>query len=78
MKKSLIQIGKIYFGGSGGRYETRRKVLEMGVRVRHQDGKNTESDTGVKFLQVKGPYTGTENVIPLISFAQWAKGEFQE
>jgi hypothetical protein len=77
MKKSEIEIGKTYFSGSGGRFETRRKVLEMGVRVTHLDGKNTQSDTGVRFRQVKGPYTGTESVIPLVSFATWAKGIYE-
>ncbi|WP_094017225.1 hypothetical protein [Paenibacillus rigui] len=75
MKSQNIEVGKTYFSGSGGRFETRCRVLEMGLTVHHLDGKNTVLETGVRFVQVKGPYTGKEGTITLKSFAQWAKGE---
>lgn len=75
MSPNKIEVGKTYHNGNPGKRGTERKVLEMGVRVVHWDVKNTESVTGVRFLQTKGPYAGKEFTIPLKSFAQWAKGE---
>jgi hypothetical protein len=73
-----IEVGKTYHNGNRGKRGTARKVLEMGVSVQHWDMYNTVSNTGVRFLQVKGPYAGEEFTIPLKSFAKWAKGELED
>ncbi|KIL42043.1 hypothetical protein SD70_02315 [Gordoniibacillus kamchatkensis] len=78
MSPREIEVGKTYHNGNQGMLGTARKVLEMGVHVKHLDGKGTESDTGVRFRQEKGPYSGRIFVIPLVSFAKWAKGEVEE
>lgn len=78
MSPNKIEVGKTYHNGNTGKRGTARKVLEMGCRVKHWNVTGTISHTGVRFLQVRGPYSGDEFTIPLKSFAQWAKGEVEE
>ncbi|WP_059043990.1 hypothetical protein [Paenibacillus rubinfantis] len=74
MKESGIQVGMTYQNKTG---RSVRKVIAMGEQVRHYDIAGTISYTGVRYLQVNGkaPNVGKERVLPLKSFAIWAKKE---
>ncbi|MFD7521421.1 hypothetical protein [Paenibacillus chitinolyticus] len=70
MSPHEIEVGKTYHNGKDGpRSYSARKVLKLNVK-----GPWGIVD-GVRYLQVKGPYSGEETVIRLSSFASWAKGE---
>lgn len=75
MKKDLILIGKTYHNGKTGRSYSSRQVLEMNLPIDHSTYPPVHSETGVRFLQIKGAYSGKEFTYPLESFAKWAKGE---
>ncbi|SDJ62034.1 hypothetical protein [Paenibacillus naphthalenovorans] len=75
MSPNEIKVGATYHNGkSGPRSYSARKVVEMNLPVVHLTYPERKSDTGVRFIQVAGPYKGKEFTYPLESFAKWAKG----
>lgn len=79
MKPQDIEVGLTYHNGKDGpRSFSSREVIEMGLPVQHANLSGTIDNSGVKYLQLKGPYSGQIFIIPLKSFASWAKGIVKE
>jgi hypothetical protein len=73
VNKKLIQVGKSYHNGKEGRSLSIRKVIAEGSQHLLYDGQgNTDC---LRYLQIKGKYSGQESNITRTSFAQWAKAE---
>lgn len=72
MSPKEIEAGKSYHNGKvGPRSYSERKVLELNVMAYWNGGDITD---GVRYEQTAGAYRGQKSVLPLHSFARWAKG----
>jgi len=75
VKKSDILAGNTYSNGKEGKRSiSERKVLAIGTAKEYRASHDqSEHEPSLRYLQVKGRFSGKEFNLSLESFASWAK-----